>query len=135
MSHALASPVDLNCMGPFYWLGLGIAVGAGHGLKLSAIVAERRAGFQMPPNHLLEESPVLAKAGPEARTLDFGPFQLSHVHEFPEYDTSGDNLDFIRQEHLAVSIPRATVGCRPARGRWAGAAAAGGWHLKAIETA
>lgn len=66
---------------------------------------------------------VLAHAGPMARVDDFAPYgyderqygspgfdlpvgslQRSRWGEFPEYHTSGDNLDFIRPEHLDSSL-------------------------------
>jgi aminopeptidase-like protein len=65
---------------------------------------------------------VLGHAGPSARVVDFSPygyderqycspgfnlpvglFQRSQFATFPEYHTSGDNLEFIRPEHLAES--------------------------------
>lgn len=36
--------------------------------------------------------------------LPVGLFQRSHFHEFPEYHTSADNLDFIKPEHLETSL-------------------------------
>jgi aminopeptidase-like protein len=65
---------------------------------------------------------VLRHAAPSARIVDFSPygyderqycspgfdlpvglFQRSQFATFPEYHTSGDNLDFVRPEHLAAS--------------------------------
>ena len=65
---------------------------------------------------------VLRRAAPDAHLVDFSPygyderqycspgfnlpvglFQRSQFATFPEYHTSGDNLDFIRPEHLASS--------------------------------
>jgi aminopeptidase-like protein len=40
--------------------------------------------------------------------MDVGQFQRSQFATFPEYHTSGDNLDFIRPEHLESSM-RAVV--------------------------
>jgi aminopeptidase-like protein len=36
--------------------------------------------------------------------MDVGLFQRSQFATFPEYHTSGDNLDFIRPEHLEASL-------------------------------
>jgi aminopeptidase-like protein len=70
---------------------------------------------------------VLARSFPAANVIDFFPygyderqynspafrmdvglFQRSQFATFPEYHTSGDNLDFIRPEHLESSM-RAVV--------------------------
>ncbi len=66
---------------------------------------------------------VLKHAAPQANVIDFFPygyderqynspgfrmdvglFQRSQFASFPEYHTSGDNLDFIRPEHLEASL-------------------------------